>query len=905
MRLLERDQESTATRALVDGVVDGRGGLLVIEGPAGIGKSALLAELAERAGAAGVAVWPSRATRLGGAITFGLTRWLLGPAVSDTPAVLEAGWARHTRLLFDGGSDGAGERRLLVEGLVALVAELRRAGPLALIVDDAHWGDSASLEFLDELAARCADIGVAIAVAITTGQGNGASDALHALTARAGEWLLTPAPLSVDAVSDLVAERIPDADERFAGRVAEAAGGNPLLVSGLIESAQRRGTKDLQIPRSLSRAVVLRLDETSPHARALAEAVAVLGDAPLRIAGALADLAPRDADRAADELVARGVLADGEPVRLEQPLLGEALTEALGSFELAARHRRAAQLLNADSSAAGRIGAHLLRSRPAGEVWVCEALRHEARGAIGVGDPVLAVELLLRALAEPPPAEQHGTLVLELAGAQAAAGRPEAIETFERALGSGGDPERRADAWCELSGLLYASGDFARAATAGARGRAELPGDHPMVERLLAAELTAASVVPELVLAASERLDDLAAGPPVTDPALIALLAPHQAARVKRIERVVAMAPRAVAADPLISPASHGTPLMHVTGALNWVDEPVLAERMLDAGLARAIELGDPLAEVNVRSTLAWCLIYQGRLDDAAAALAAMPRASELGWRSVDDLWARPTVVLRLERGDLDGARDALSRVPPGAQIGQAWFNGAVALEAGDPGAALDFFMAAGDELEGVLGIVNPGVIPWRSSAALAAWQLAQLEQARSLAAIEVEQARAAGGARALGIALRVAGLVGDELGALQESVSVLERSPARLELARSLLHLGIAERRARRSVDARAMLTRAHELALECNADALVRRTVTELRIAGARPRQRPRTGAAALTPGERQTAELAAAGHTTKQIAASLFLSPKTVEGQLTSVFRKLQISSRAELGSSLGPS
>ncbi|MGA9859814.1 MAG: AAA family ATPase, partial [Solirubrobacteraceae bacterium] len=821
MRLLERDQESTATRALADGVADGRGGLLVIEGPAGIGKSALLAELAERARAADVTVWPARATRLGGAITFGLARWLLGPAVNDAPAVLQAGWARHTRLLFEEGTDGVGERRLLVEGLVALVAELRRSGPLVLIVDDAHWGDSASLEFLDELAARCEDIGVGIAVAIATGQGDKDAGSLRALTARAGEWLLTPAPLSVNAVGDLVAERIPDADERFAGRVAKAAGGNPLLVSGLIESAQRRGTEDLQIPQSLSRAVLLRLDEASRHARALAEAVAVLGVAPLRIAGSLAGLAPRDADRAADELVARGVLAPGEPIHLEQPLLGETLIEALGSFELAARHRCAAQLLSAESSAAGRIGAHLLRSRPAAEAWVCEALRHEARGAIGVGDPALAVELLERALAEPPPAEQHGTLLLELAGAQAAAGRPEAIQTFERALGSGGDPERRADAWCELSGLLYASGDFARAATAGARGRAELPEDHPLAERLLAAELTAASVVPELVAVAIKRLDVLADGPPLTDPALVALLAPHQAARVKRIERVIAMAPRAVAADPLISPASHGTPLIHVTGALNWVDEPVLAERMLDAGLARAVELGDPLAEVNVRCTLAWCRIYQGRLDDAAAALAAMPEASELGWRSVDALWAGPTVVLRLERGDLDGARDALSRVPRGAQIGQAWFDGAVALEAGDPGAALDFFMAAGDELEGVLGIVNPGVIPWRSSAALAAWQLAQLERARSLAAIEVEQARAAACARALGIALRVAGLVGDELESLEESVSVLESSPARLELARSLLHLGIARRRARRPVDARAMLTRAHELALQCSAPA------------------------------------------------------------------------------------
>jgi DNA-binding CsgD family transcriptional regulator len=198
--------------------------------------------------------------------------------------------------------------------------------------------------------------------------------------------------------------------------------------------------------------------------------------------------------------------------------------------------------------------------------------------------------------------------------------------------------------------------------------------------------------------------------------------------------------------------------------------------------------------------------------------------------------------------------------------------------------------------------MVNPGVRPWRSSAALAAWQLGRIEQARSLAEVEVQQARAAKGARALGIALRTGGLVGEDPQLLQESVAVLEGSPARLELARSLMFAGIAERRAGRKPQARATLSRALELATDCDAPPLVERTLTELRAAGGRPRRRPHTGMAALTPSERQTAELAAAGRTTKQIAAILFLSPKTVEGHLTSVFRKLGISSRSELGSRL---
>jgi DNA-binding CsgD family transcriptional regulator len=340
-----------------------------------------------------------------------------------------------------------------------------------------------------------------------------------------------------------------------------------------------------------------------------------------------------------------------------------------------------------------------------------------------------------------------------------------------------------------------------------------------------------------------------------------------------------------------------------VAGALNWVDEPVLAEEMLDRGLARAIELGDPLTEMNVRSVRAWSRIFRGRLQAAAEDLDLILAAGGLGWRSTDAMCAMPLVVLRLERGDLAGARDALDRAPPGTQISLPWFQGAVALAAGDPAAALTCFEAAGAELQRDLGVVNPGVLPWRSGAAVAAWQLGKLDQARSLATTEVDEARSALNRRALGIALRTAGLVSDDPALLERSVEVLEASPARLELARSLMFAGVAQRRAGRTGQARATLTRALELASECSAPPLVERTLTELRAAGARPRGRPSKGADALTASERQAAQLAAAGRTTKEIAGALFLSPKTVEGHLTRAFRKLEISSRSELGARLG--
>ncbi len=905
MRLLERDRERAAAQGLVDAAVAGVGGVLVIEGPSGIGKSVLLEEVAGRARAAGVAVRSVHATRLGAELPFALARWLLEPAVRARPSVLEAGWARHARSLFEGDVSGVVDRRSLIEGLVTLVAELRQAGgPLALIVDDAQWGDPASLEFLGELATRSEDLGVALAVAVDTGHAEVDKPLLARLAAAPGSRTLALAPLSPSAVGALVRDGLPDTGEGFAARVAQGAGGNPLLVAELIASAQRDGPEVLRIPEAVSRTVLLRLENADGAVRALAEAVAVLGEAPLRLAAALAGLDARVADRAADNLVARQVLVAGETVRFAQPLVGGALAATLAPFELAGRHRQAAELWAGDQADPDRIAGHLLRARPDGDRWVCDALRQAARIALGRGDPAVAARLLERALAEPPTEDERGGLLLELASARAAAGQPQAIEAFERALANGQDVAGRADAWRRLSRLLYARGEFAAAVTAGARGRTELPDGDPLAERLLAVELTAASTVPELAREAIERLDTLV-GASAIEPTLLAMLCTHQAARVIEIERVPELARRAVAADPLIDPESHAIPLMYVAGSLNFVDQPALAEEMLDRGLERATELGDPLAEVNVRSVRAWCRIFQGRLKLAGGDLDAILAAGELGWRSIDALCAMPLIVLRLERGDLDGARDALRRAPVGAQVGQAWFEGAVAMAAGDAATALSSFESAGVELEGGLGVVNPGVLPWRSSAALAAAQLGQLERARALAAVEVEQARAAKGPRALGIALRAAGLIDDDPQLLQEAIDVLEHSPALLELARSLTFLGIAQRRAGHRPEARTTLSRALELALECGASPLVERTLSELRAAGARPRRRPRTGVQALTASERQTAELAAAGRTTRQIAATLFLSPKTVEGHLTSAFRKLGISSRAELGSRLARS
>ncbi|MGH2985564.1 MAG: helix-turn-helix transcriptional regulator, partial [Solirubrobacterales bacterium] len=136
----------------------------------------------------------------------------------------------------------------------------------------------------------------------------------------------------------------------------------------------------------------------------------------------------------------------------------------------------------------------------------------------------------------------------------------------------------------------------------------------------------------------------------------------------------------------------------------------------------------------------------------------------------------------------------------------------------------------------------------------------------------------------------------------LRESERVLAPSPARLEHARTLVELGAALRRAGRRRDARDPLRRGLDLARGGGALLLAERAQVELRASGARPRRLRLTGIESLTPSERRVAELAAGGLTNREVAERLYVTKKTVETHLGHVYRKLEITSRKELGGAL---
>jgi DNA-binding CsgD family transcriptional regulator len=204
-------------------------------------------------------------------------------------------------------------------------------------------------------------------------------------------------------------------------------------------------------------------------------------------------------------------------------------------------------------------------------------------------------------------------------------------------------------------------------------------------------------------------------------------------------------------------------------------------------------------------------------------------------------------------------------------------------------------------------GRVSRGSVlyPWRCEAAPAHSALGNTREARRLAREELEAARAFGRPGALGIAQRNRGLVeGGERGLalLSEAVRTLEGAQSPLELARALSDYGAALRRAGRRMEAREQLEQGLDLAHRLGARRIAALARAELILAGAKPRRDAITGRDALTAGELRVARLAAQGMTNREIAQALFITTKTASAHLTHIYRKLEITRRAQLADAL---
>lgn len=941
--LLERDAELEALAATLDGARGGSGRLTVVEGPAGIGKSQLLAAARGFATGTGLRALPATGDELERDFAFGVALQLLEPAVAGTaPAErdrLLAGAAALAAPLFEGpaaaarGGESEDDVFPVLHGLYWLVSNLAESGPLLITVDDAHWADAPSLRFLLYLAQRLAALPVALVVARRTGEPGGEDDLLARLTGHASARHIDLEPLGDRSVARLVEAACGAADPEFSAACAEVTGGNPLLVNQLLAALQADGASPgpdaaRQVrelgPEEVSRWVLLRLSGLQ-LGTALARAVAVLGDgAPLRRAAELAGLAPGVAGDAADALAAADILRPGEPLSFVHPIVRSAIYAELPASERARAHARAARALRDEDAAPELVAGHLLKAEPRRETWVVDVLQAAAERALAAGAPRSAVRYLRRALEEPPERDARPEVLAALGRAAAVAGDPRAVEHLEEALLAAGEPGRRAELAYTTGRALSAGGRHREAAEIFDRGIEELEaagardaagGDGSLAELMLRLEAgyvgAARRDVATLPLAVARLRPLLAgtlAGATPGQRALLAHVAYERALLGEPRDRVLAAARAALDGERLLEEdTADGVAFHQAVAALAWADDLDGALAALAAAVEDARRRGTAFGYANAAHARAAVHLLAGNVEEAHTDARVAMAAGREGWRLA--LPAAHAVACRalLECGNLDAAEAALEL--PGdaarweasvalAQLveARAW----LALARGDAEAAAAGFRDCRRRQTWVQA-PNPAVMAWRSGAALAAHALGDTQRARSLAEHEVELARAYGAPRALGVALRTCGLVmgGDAgLELLEAATKVLDGSQARLEAARARVDLGAALRRAGRRQAAQDELRRGLDLAHRRGATALVERARDELAAAGARPRRPQLSGLESLTASERRVAELAAAGSTNREIAQALFVTVKTVEWHLRNTYLKLGIASRREL-------
>lgn len=929
--LLERSRERSEADAALERARSGSGSILVIEGPAGIGKTALAREVRRRAEEARVRTLWARGGELERDFPYGVVRQLLEPVVRgagspDDEGVLD-GAARFAAPALglaapEAGPTGPDLTPSILHGLYWLVSNLTEAGPLLVAVDDAHWADRASLAFFHYLGRRIEELPVCLLLTERRPEAGIDEPALSRILAEPTARVLRPAPLSPTGVAALVAEALGrPAAEEFCAACHATTGGNPFLLRELLREIEAEGIApdageataiERLAPDTVSRSVLLRLSRLPLPAQQLARAVAVLGGgADLPVAAAVGELDPEDAAEAADTLASAGILAPTRPLEFLHPLLRQAVDAELGAGERATAHRRAAAALADAGAPTSKLALHLLAADPAEQPWAVAALRAAAEDALAEGAPARAAELLRRALAEPPDDADRLDVMVALGRAQARAGDPEAMDTLTAAMSLGGDPHARAEVALDLATALAVAGDMAQAVSV--LRNVDTHGlDADLALRIESALVSATLGDPDADVqdAAGAKLFELLpqADPPRPASARLLSVGSLGALVLGMPTPVVADMARKAFAGGVVH--EEGYEFTHAAAALIATDRFDEASRAFDEALAEARRLGSP-ALFAMASAHRGRLRYRlGQLRDAEHdCRASVELVLEHGWEprlELSSAWLADTLV---EQGELAEADTVLARVGPPWTFGRP--SPPFLISRGQLRALQGRLAEAAEDLRSIPGLRaagrSPSLSAWRSALALVLVRLGETDEARRLAEEELEMARAQGAPRAIGAALRALGLVvGGEAGLehLRAAVQVLETSPALLERARALSEFGAALRRQSQRREAREQLRAALDLAVRCGANLLAERTREELLAAGARPRRVAVTGVDALTASERRVAQLAADGLSNKEIAQALFVSVRTVTTHLTHTYEKLQIEGRQQLAAALEP-
>lgn len=835
--LVERDHEIATLHEAVEALARRRSGLVVVQGPAGIGKTRLLLETARFAAERSLRLLSARGSQLETAFAYGVVRQLLEPVLGEGPR--REGLLRDAaaaRSVFDLAEEGRVDGFAVLDGLHRLVAALAAEGPLLLGVDDSQWCDAGSLRFLAYLARRLGSLPVLLVVAGRTGGDELRQEApLAELVLEPAATLLRPAALSPAATVELVSAGLrTEPAPRFAEACHRTTAGNPMLLSHLLRALAADGVRPdaahadrvLAIgTRAVSSTVLMRLRGLPDDVADVARAAAVLGDGATSVT--VADLAGVAEDRAVAslaELTRAEVLGDDQPITFVHPVVRDALHQSLPAVERAHWHERAASVLRSRGGSDEQVAAHLLAAPARGDESVGELLRSAAGAAADRGAPESAATYLRRALQEQPNAAWRPAALLQLGMLEAAFDGVTAVAHLEEAYRLHPDPARRGEIALACGATHVFASPPGVAITFAREAARCLPPDAGS-----SSDQRQGLVALQRMAGFLHSLEDgwrtAAPEPEGRGPGaqmLSATIALESLVEGRDRARATAMARRALEGDQLLG-VDDGLFWINAAVVLTVCEEPLgdFWSRARRAAGAR----GSLFATLSINLWEGFERGLHGDLDGALACLAdGLEQDRMWGGTGIGEAVGRAlSVGCHLDRGDLGAAR----RVADGLTSGPVFGEGArllgqararLLLAEGRPTEAL----AALDAVPTGIAIANPAWNPWRAVRAAALHASGQAAQAQQGAAEQVGLLRAWGAPAALGQGLCQLGQLRgpDGVDDLREAVALLSGTPATVSLARARCALG----RLPRVPDAEAvpLLLEAHRTAGERGAAAV-----------------------------------------------------------------------------------
>ncbi|MDX2939103.1 helix-turn-helix transcriptional regulator [Streptomyces ipomoeae] len=934
--LLERATELRLVEEAWTSAADADGSLLIVTGPVGTGRTALLDALDRRAAQQGVRVLRASGTPQERQVSHSVVSQLFDSLVRGAPSDVRAGWlsgaAADTERLFDGRPPASAVARSphFLDGLRSLVVAVSRERPLLLLVDDLHQADEDSLSWLGYLARRLDGLPVTVVATLPEGHPAVQSTGVREIVAVAAHRL-SLRRLSVSGVAEAVRRVFGrDGDPEFVRACHEVSGGNPmLLVLVLLHLAEQEipPRADLTTAVARQRPPLLRdrllqqvLWQPEPL-RECGSAVALLGrEAHAELVASLTDLDTVACANALRALEEQGLLrTEGGTPCFVHPMIGEAFEEALSDQVRGEWHTRAARLLLSKGYDPAQVADHvLLTTRPV-HGPLKAALRTAAAVELGRGRPRTAARYLRRALNDTEEnldtTAERAELLSELAGAETRFAPEAADRHLRQALALLSCPYERATALIRFppsswyAAVTPALSEIVHEVARDIENPAELPGEHTLPV-WLEARTRRLGQGPEQAVECLARLRELGPDIPLDtwadrDLATVLLASAAGAGLMPRKE-ATALACQIIAREPASCEHLH-TSVPLLTSVLVMADEVDIVHLVLGQALRRAERENDVVAQAIGRGLQSWVALARGDLTTARSRAAASLDATFPGHRTTEPaliglamiaLESRDGVLAEWLRNEAQVRRDRNGTYLGSHQELARMLMGMTADLGGDHSAALAIFLQCGQWLE-QSGYEIPGLmVSWRLWAARQHLRLNQRAKAVALVKEEAERVTAWGAPRLIGRTLRARACLASGSRALElmeESVQVLEAGTSRLELAKSLVSLGRLRRAAGDRAPAGIHLRRGRDLAAECGLPWLVTAAITELRDLG--DGDTPGSGRP-LTTAQRTVVDKALLGLTNREIAEMLGITQRAVEKHLTAAYRKLGVATRAEL-------